>query len=58
VAEINPAYDWIPGFEKNTTRKGPGWIYVSNLITDYDEAAAIALLHHKQTGLKTRIDTI
>lgn len=64
VAEINPAYDFIPSDEFTTdrtgemeqTRKGPGWIYISNEISNYDDAAAIALKHYGRTGLKTRID--
>lgn len=66
VAEINPAYNFIPSEEYTTdetgemkqTKKGPGWIYITNIIDDFDVAAAIALEHFGRTRLKTRIDTI
>jgi len=66
VAEINPAYDFIPSDEFTTdrtgemeqTRKGPGWIYVSNKINTYIEAVDFAAKHYQKTGRKTRIDTI
>lgn len=69
VAEINPAYNMIPGYLqqpeiqmprlfKQPMFKGPGWIYVTNEIYNKKLAEAEATVHSIITGLKTRVDEI